>query len=80
MKYEFNSYPTVLTFNDLEKEAFLKTLWGKGENAGTSIFSFFRNVFCPSQNTFHLSSCIYFFGLELRSIHSTLKFCQLLTI
>ena len=38
----------------------LKTLWEKEKMLVTSIFSFFHNVFYPSQNKFHLCSHIYF--------------------
>ena len=42
----------LMTFR---KKAF-KNIVGKGENAGTSIFSFSNNVFYPLQNKFHFLS------------------------
>ena len=39
-----------------EKRNLLKTLWEKEKMLGTSIFSFSRNVFLPSQSKFQDSS------------------------
>ena len=52
-------YHTFKTFNDPEKEAFLKTLWEKEKMLVTSIFSFSHNVFYPSQKEFLYLSYIY---------------------
>ena len=53
-------YHTIPTSNDLEKEAFMKTLWEKEKMLVTSIFSFSQNVFYPSQNKFQYFYNIYF--------------------
>ena len=46
MTDDYLSYPhTIPTFNDPEKEGFLKTLWEKDKMLVTSIFSFSHNVF-----------------------------------
>ena len=42
----------IPTFNDLNKEAFKKTLLEKEKMLVTSIFSFSNNVFCPSKYKF----------------------------
>ena len=44
---------TIPSFNDPEKEVFLKTLWEKEKMLVTSIFSFCRNIFYPISNINH---------------------------
>ena len=50
---------TVTTFNNPVKEAFLKTLWGKGENAGNQHFLHFPQCFQLFPNKFLCFSHIY---------------------
>ena len=53
-------YNTILTFNNPENESFWKH-WGEKEKMlVTSIFSFFHNVFYPSQNNFFWVTFIFF--------------------
>ena len=66
---------TNLTFNDLEKDAFQKTLWKEEKMLVTSIFSFSHNVFNPFQNKFHFSQLFCY--LQMLSIWTSLKFCRL---
>ena len=53
-------YHTIPTFNDLEKQNLLKTLWEKEKMLVTSFFSFSHNVFYPFQNKFHFFGHTYF--------------------
>ena len=47
MKKGITIHHTILTFDRLEKEAFLKTLCEKGENAGNQHFLLFPQCFLP---------------------------------
>ena len=57
-KSDLTLYHTIPTFNKLGKP--FENIVGKGENTGTSIFSFSHNVFYLSQNKFQFFSHIYF--------------------
>ena len=59
------------TFNDLEKEGLLKTIVGKGENAGNQHFLLFPHVFSPSQNKFCL---VYFLSANAFNLDQSKKF------
>ena len=66
-------YHTILTSKDPEKEKVLKTLWEKLKMLVTSTFSFFHNVFYPSQNNFQVLGYIYFVvckSFELRLVYN----------
>ena len=52
-------YHTILNFNNAKEKNLLKTLWEKEKMLVTSIFSFSRNVFYPSQKEFLCLSHIY---------------------
>ena len=53
-------YHTILTFNNIEKEEFRKTLLEKEKMLVTSIFSFSQNVFYPSLNKFQFFHSHFF--------------------
>ena len=53
-------YHTIPTFNNLEKEAFLKPLWEKKKMLLTSIFTFSHNVFYPFQSKFSFSNNVFY--------------------
>ena len=62
---DFNTlYHTNRTFNNLEKEALMKTLWEKEKILVTSIFSFSHNVFYPSQHKYQFFTNIYLCRLQ----------------
>ena len=68
---ELTLYHTTQTF----KESFCKHSGKRRKMLKTSIFSFSRNVFYPSQDKFQLFSLNLIFHLQMLSILITLKFC-----
>ena len=68
---------TILTFNDPEKEALLKTLLEKEKMLVTSIFSCFPQCFILFSKQISISESQLNCHLQMPSIWSTPEFCHL---